>query len=404
MPPSGPPPLSAPSAEPSSTPAATLANWRMRPHSEWAFWRVREVVPTAEIATGERIWPLSGEIRQLADRLVPDAAGGRWRLAEMLARHEADSMVVLQRGELVWDWVRPGYSGRRPHILFSISKSLTGLAAGVLAGEGRLDPNRPVSEFVPEIGDSAYAGATVRHLLDMQIATGFEEDYLNTDGDYARYRIATNWNPVRDPETQPDLHAFLATMRPGEGPHGHVMRYRSPNSDLLGWVVERAAGARLADVLSSRIWAPMGAEGAADITLDRLGASRSAGGISARPRDLARLGELVRLGGRTPDGRQVVPEAWIRDMWEDGDRAAWLAGDMVDLFPRGRYRSQWYQSGLPSGAMAAVGIHGQWLWIDPTHEVVIALVCSAHLPLDDAADQRIIAALDGLAMSLGGAA
>ncbi|GMG84876.1 serine hydrolase [Paralimibaculum aggregatum] len=377
---------------------ATLANWRQPPFSAWSFTHTREIVPSAEIPAGTPR-PLEEDWTDLSRVPVPDGAGGEIPFAGLLAATQSSACVVLQGGRLLWEWHGPGHDGLAPHLLFSVSKSITGLVAGQLADRGLLDPSAPLTALIPELAGSAYEGATLRHLLDMTVSTAFDESYLNADGDYAAYRISTNWNPAPDPAAAPDLRGFLTTLKPGTEPHGAAFHYVSPNSDLLGWVIERASGQRFADLMGALLWGPIGAEAPAYITVDRFGAPRTAGGICARPRDLARLGEAVRRRG-VVGGRQVLPGWWLDDMATAGDRAAWARGDLRELFPAGRYRSKWYQTGLPSGALACLGIHGQWLWIDPEAEVVIAKCAHQDEPACDATDARLIAGLDALCNAL----
>ncbi len=182
-------------------------------------------------------------------------------------------------------------------------------------------------------------------------------------------------------------------------PHGEVFRYLSPNSDLLGWLLERAAGQSFVELLSEYVWRPMGAEGAAVVTVDGAGAARTAGGLCVLPRDLARFGEMMRLGGAA-GGREIIPARWVDDIRSGGDSAPWRRGDLHDLFPEGRYRSQWYQTGKASGAFCAIGIHGQWLWIDPEREVVVAMVSAQPDPVSDAIDLTLIRGFDALAGAL----
>src|SRR5699024_3117446 len=132
---------------------------------------------------------------------------------------------------------------------------------------------------------------------------------------------------------------LLLEMTASDGPHGGPFRYISPCTDLLAWVIERATERRYADLMSELLWAPMGAEHAAYITVDRLGAPRAAGGICCTTRDLAGLGQrLVENGGG------VVPGAWIEDIANAGDRAAWDASDFAPFYPglAMHYRAQCY--------------------------------------------------------------
>jgi CubicO group peptidase (beta-lactamase class C family) len=234
----------------------------------------------------------------------------------------------------------------------------------------------------------------------MSVGISFVENYLDTTGDFARYRAATGWNPVANPALAGDLHGFLVTLSRDENPHGAKFHYVSPNSDLLGWILERAGGAPYAKLLSDLIWSKIGTEADAHVTIDKLGAARSAGGICVVLRDLARFGEMVRNFGRA-GGEQIVPRRWIEDILDNGDQRAWLAQPTAAKFlPNGRYRSQWYMIGNPSGAHCAIGIHGQWIYIDPAAEMVIAKLSSQPLPLDEGIDYLLLAAFDAIARSL----
>ena len=104
------------------------------------------------------------------------------------------------------------------------------------------------------------------------------------------------------------------------------VRYRSPNTDLLGLLIERVAGMPYAELLSSMIWQPMGAQADGYVTVDRNTLARGAGGVCVTLEDLARCGDLV-LNHGWARGQSVIPERWIRDTLTTGDRQAWLKGD-----------------------------------------------------------------------------
>ena len=346
----------------------TLANWRQAPFNTWAFGHVDKLLPVATIAASTPS-PLRHGPQLNAAEIKIDYENRRWTFVEALAETQTDSLLILQAGRIVHETYRHGDAATR-HLLFSVSKSFTGLLAGILVGDGKLDPDAPVTQYVPEVANSTYGTATVRHVLDMTVGVFFVEDYLDTRGPFARYRAATGWNPPNPDFEGEGLHDFLATLPPDGQQHGTAFHYISPNSDLLGWIVKRAGQAPFAQQFSDRVWKLMGAERDAYVTVDAFGAARTAGGICVTLRDLARLGEMVRQSG-TANGQQIVPESWISDMWQNGDPAAWLKGDMTNLFPKGRYRSQWYVSDEQKTALCAIGIHGQWIYTDPAAELVI---------------------------------
>jgi CubicO group peptidase (beta-lactamase class C family) len=377
-------------------PTVTLANWRTAPHSTQSFHHVDTLIPVSRIQAPEQAWALAVEPQSLESLTFDDHLGQTRRLEEVLESTATCGLVVLQGGRLVAETYRRGYDGKTPHILFSVSKSLTGATAGILADQGLLDPDSPVTRYVPEVAGSAYGDCTVRHVLDMTVSSTFSEEYLDLAGDYIRYRRATLWDPARPGEDPGSLHGLLATLARAPAPHGEVFSYLSPNSDLLGWILERASGENFNHLFSTRVWQPMGAEAEAYITVDAEGAPRTAGGICALPRDLARFGELMRLGGQ-----DIVPRWWVEDIRRNGDSGPWQKGDFVDLFPHGRYRSKWYQTGHASGAFCGIGIHGQWLWIDPQKEVVIAKVSAQPEPVDEDIDMLLVHAFQAIAEAVG---
>lgn len=337
---------------------ATLANWRTAPCNRWAFHHVRELIPTADIPNDPR------RVRDLP------AAARDLGVDEFLRETDADGMIVLHRGRVVFEHYANGMTPETPHILMSVSKSMLGL----LFGELGLDERRLAADIVPELKGTAYEGATLRHLLDMRAGIAFDEDYLATSGPIVDYRKATGWNPLGPGESASDLHSFYSVLKRNDGEHGGRFRYVSPNTDLLGWLIERATGARFADLMSERVWRRIGAERSAYITVDRLGAPRTAGGMCVTLRDLARVGQWM----------IERPSAWLEDIEKNGDRAAWDAGAFTEYFPGMplHYRSQWYVLHGRTPLVFGWGIHGQHLFVDRRRELVVAKHSSQALPVD----------------------
>jgi len=304
---------------------------------------------------------------------------------------------VVHRGHVLVEYYANGMGPATPHILMSVSKSMLGLLAGVLAERGVLDLEAPVQEYVPELKGSAFYDASVRQLLDMRSGLDFDEDYLATSGPIIAYRKATNWNPLEPGETPTDLRSFLPTLTASNTPHGGAFNYVSPCTDLLGWIIERAADRRYADLFSDYLWAPLGAGHNCYITVDHLGAPRCAGGMCMTAMDLARVGQLLVDGGRR-GAKQIAPEAWINDIATTGDPEAWLEGPFVAYFP-GRamhYRSQWYVERGDTEILSGFGIHGQHLFVDRAEQLVVAKFSSQALPLDGDAIRMTYRAIDAI--------
>ncbi|BBD39326.1 6-aminohexanoate hydrolase [Aminobacter sp. Y103A] len=372
--------------------AVTLGNWREKPFNRWAFQNVGEMVRSTRIPALEgKVESAPVDLAGLLTEIV-DINGRNESVAGFLERSSTDALAVMKKGRFVGDWFAPEMRPEARHIIFSISKSLTAVLAGSLEGEGKLDPNAPVTDYVPEATGSVYAKATVRHVLDMTVSLDFEEAYLDPESAFARYRRATMWNPGGGSET---LREFLVSLQPLDEPHGQTFRYRSPNSDLLGIIVERASGQRYAELMADKLWQPLGAVRDAFVSVDSEGSARAAGGVSVAVRDLARVGEMMRQGGVAEGGR-IVPQAWVEDTIHGGDAVAWQRGTMTNLFAHGRYRNKWYQSANAAQAYCGIGIHGQWLYIDPKAEVVISKMSSQALPVDDPLDLDNVAFFEAM--------
>ena len=361
----------------------TLANWLTAPHNRWGVQHAREVVPTARVGRHpdhhHRLPVRRSRIDLDAlEFTTPD--GTVRRLDAWMTESHADGLLVLHDGAVVHERYFHGLTATRPHLSFSVTKSVTGLLAGVLVGTGDLDPDAPVLQYLPEASGTGWADATVRQVLDMQTSLAYVEAYGDPEGHMARYREAVGWHPPRDPSAPTDLRSFLLSIGRGDAPHGRRFRYLTPNCDLLGWILERAGDAPYAELLTELLWSPMGAECDADVTVDRMGLARAGGGLSATMRDLGRVGELVRLGG-VADGRRVVPREWIDDILVGGDPSAWAGSDFDYMLPPGAaYRSQWYLADADGVRYMAAGIHGQWVWGDRHHGVVVVKLASRPLP------------------------
>ncbi|TPJ81172.1 serine hydrolase [Mesorhizobium sp. B2-6-2] len=369
-----------------------LDNWRLSPFNRWSFQNVGELVPSAHVAAAPGGESQAKPLGALLEERI-SLAGGSETVESFLKRSDTDGLTILKAGKLVGNWSAPHMPFGARHIIFSISKSVTAILAGILEGEGLFDPSAPVTHYIPEAKASAYGDASVRNVLDMTVSLDFEEAYLDPESAFARYRRSTLWNPGGGTES---LAAFLMTIQRLAEPHGQTYRYRSPNSDVLGILIERASGRRVIELLSEKLWQPLGAGSEMSVTVDMEGTARTAGGMSMTPRDLARIGEMMRQGG-TANGRRIVPEAWVRDtVATGGSFEAWQRGTMAFLFPKGRYRNKWYQTGHDSGAFCGIGIHGQWLYVNPKTEVVIAKMSSQPEPVDDKLDGELVAFFEAL--------
>lgn len=371
---------------PSEPNRVSLANWRKAPYCHWAFHHVREIIPSADISNDPTdVWELK------PDTMDTSSLG----LDNAMVSTDCDAIVVLHKDKLVHESYRNGMTSRDPHILMSVSKSMLGLVAGTLIERGELAESDLITKHLPEIENTAYAGATVRDLLDMRAGILFDEDYLATEGPIVDYRFAANWNPVPKDRVAADLRSFMSLLTETDGPHGGRFHYVSPNTDLLAWVFERASGMRYAELVSERLWKPLGAEAPGYITVDRIGGARAAGGKCLLARDLARVGMMMANGGQR-DGKQVVPACWLEDIVQNGDPQAWKDGDFYNEMGQRdiHYRSKWYVNREAEPLIFGVGIHGQFLFVDPAKKLSVAWLASQGSPLDSPLFEQVLATIE----------
>jgi CubicO group peptidase (beta-lactamase class C family) len=345
-------------------PLVSASNWLEAPFNRWSMWHVRELARTQLVSRG------TGPVTVLPERTDPldlDAVavtrvdGGTSTVRAILDGTFTDAFAVLQNGMLAAEWYAPGGGPDQVHAVLSVTKSLVGCVAGILAARGVLDEQRRVEEYVPELGPSGYVGATVRDLLDMRSGVRFVEDYSDPG---SGIRALDKWL-LRGGS----LYAYLATLD-SERPHGAHFLYRSSETDALGWICERASGSPMAALLSEYLWTPMGAGDDAEIVCDAVGTAIHDGGFSATARDLLRFGQLLLAGGAVPgsDGvsRTVVPPKWLRRAWApDADvRSAFLNSPAEQSFPGGWYRNQfWFRVGEYGDVLLCLGIHGQLVYV-----------------------------------------
>lgn len=349
------------------------ANVMVFPNTRWSFRHLREVLPTASVWAGPRthVSRLSQaahhSIRTLAFS-APD--GGRTAVGDWLDATYTDSFLVMHRGRIACEHYRRGVQAHEPHMLMSDTKSVTGLLATDLIVQGKLDPSAPVPQYLPELAKSGWADATVQQTLDMATGIDFSEDYADPESNFLHYVIAAGIAPA--PENYggaKSLYRYLPTIGK-KGAHGQRFTYRTVNTEVLGWIVQRISQKKLNELLSEKIWQPMGAENDAYYLVDRDGMAMAGGGLNATLRDVARFAEMVRCRGRYNGGQILPPEVFDTIFLKD-----YAVKVPADEYGQGRngyaYRNYWWLTNNADGAVECWGINGQLIHINPVRETVI---------------------------------
>jgi CubicO group peptidase (beta-lactamase class C family) len=378
-------------------------NFLAFPRSRWALSHMRELLPTVNVwrgAGGSRDLGAPSAAGETAiDGLAfADLSGARRGWGDLLVDTYTDGIAVMHRGRLVYERYRGALRPELPHACFSITKSYVATLAAMLIHDGVLDQAGTVLHYLPEMAGTAYADATLRQLLDMQIGVTYSEVYSDPAAHIWDYARAGGFRP-RPPDYQGPggFHEFLVTLRK-EGEHGDAFDYKTVNTEVLCWVMQRASGIPLAELLSRRLWSQLECAEDGYFSVDPAGVAMGGAGFAATLRDMARFGELLRCEGATR-GRQVIPASVVADIRRGGDPAKFAKAD-YPLLKGYTYRDMWWVTHNEHGAFEARGIHGQRLYVAPGAEMVVARFASHPVAANAANDPITMPALLALGRML----
>lgn len=274
--------------------------------------------------------------------------------ADWVSDRRVTAVVVLSGGELVHEAYYLGTAQDDLRVSWSVAKSVLSLLLGQLHDDGVIpDLDAPVTEFAPALRGSAYDGASIRDVLQMSSGVAFNEDYFDFWSDINRMGRVLALGGSMD--------GFSAGQSGRRAPPGTEWHYVSIDTHVLSMVIRGATGRSIPDLVSERLFQPLGLERDPYYVTDGEGVAFVLGGLNLTTRDYARIGQLVAQGG-TWQGRQIVSADWIA---ESTARSA--PGDVG-------YGYQWW---LPDdaapGEVYARGVYGQFIWIDRDRDVVIAV-------------------------------
>jgi hypothetical protein len=312
-------------------------------------------------------WPIAREERELSFGYRYE--GKDYPAEPFLERTFTDALLVMKDGRIVFETYRNNTDAGTRFIGWSMSKSITSILLGCALQEGRIKSlDDPITRYLPELQDGGYAGVTIRHILQMASGVDYPERYdFGNPGIAARnHELALVQNVVR--------FADAARTIERKHPPGTVWEYKTLDTAVLGWLIERVSGgSTLAAYAAQRLWEPLGAEADGFYILDGVpgtGREFSGAGFNATLRDWARVG-LMMLNGGQANGRQIVPRDWVR---ESTRRSA--PGEAP-------YAYQWWTVPGSPQAFQATGLQGQFVYVDPaTRTIVVKL---SHFPPADTA-------------------
>ncbi|WP_320243475.1 serine hydrolase [Cognatiyoonia sp. IB215182] len=317
------------------------------------------IMPARDIPSGDDIWTFGTYDRGLPDTY--EFEGGERSVSAFLNETMTTGLLVLQDGIITHEEYRLGASETSPFTSFSVAKSVVSTLVGIAIAEGHIaSVDDQITDYVPALAGSGYDGVTIEDVLTMSSGVAFDEDYDNPMSDVNRliYGVMAGRS----------LANALADLERAREP-GTYNEYISSDTIALGLVLETATGMPNEAYLATRLWQPMGAEGPAFWNTGRAGEVLPYCCLNARLRDYARFGRLILEAGAR-DSVQIVPRDWVEistrssaPRLEPGDNPAsfWTFG----------YGYHWWIPENPQDEVLAIGIWGQYIYIDRAHETVI---------------------------------
>jgi CubicO group peptidase (beta-lactamase class C family) len=315
--------------------------------------------PTVTIRRSGKVNAFGSQPKEIPDSF--EYLDERRSMTSFLADSSTTALVVIEGNDIVFEDYFQGTGELDPRISWSVAKSFLSAIFGVAVNDGLIpDLNHAVTDYVPELKDSGYDGVSIKNVLQMSSGVYFNEDYGDFNSDINRFG--------RTMALGGSFDGFAASLT-SDREQGTYMHYVSIDTHVLGMVLRAATGRTIVDYFDDKLWSKLGTEKDAIYLTDSGGEPLVLGGLNLISRDYARLGTLYRDYGRI-NGEQIIPAQWIEDS---------ITPDAPHLMPGERdnsdtdlgYGYQWWIPQQSDGEFMALGIYGQYIYINRKAGVVI---------------------------------
>lgn len=273
---------------------------------------------------------------------------------EFMEDTKSVSFIVIRNDSILYENYFNGISRDSLIGVFSISKSVVGLLAGVAFDHGMIKSlNTSVSNYIPEYSKDTRKDVTLFHVMNM--TSGFNSSDFTHIGKIEHLYYEDN------------LEAYIKNMSMKFRP-GSEFIYKSFDTQVLGFCLEKVYQEKLYKVLEEKLWKPLQMEYNATWNLDRyLGNEKMFGGLNMHPIDLAKIGRLMLNHGKW-NNQQVISEQWVQECFarkKENGRSV-------------KYSRGWWQTtrknaqeARRSDDLLAIGLRGQYLYLHPTKNIII---------------------------------
>lgn len=372
----------------------TLLNWSTPPYNRWGFRNVG-IHPSVMVPRGGRVYRIPKGRPQAIGDISFEFQGKTYTVSQALEGDNVDGFLVIKNGKLIYEKYYGDFGPHDHHLWASSTKSLVGMAAGILVEQGKLDLDKKIVHYLPELKNSAFSNLTVQQVLNMVSAIDYSEDYEDLPPGSVHYEYFRRIGLVpafdlmaKDPKkdkTPRGIQRFLPQLQSRKDLlPGTVFEYHSPNVDVIGWIIARQSGKPLQQFIAENVWSRLQTEHDAFFITDTEFTPIATGGFNTTLRDFARFGLAVLNDGKL--GRvQVFPKQWSRDiprvsndMNAHTSRSVYKNKKSPSYDPQLiAYKNFWWIHDRDKGIFTARGVFGQTLYINKDKNLVIANFASA---------------------------
>jgi len=271
---------------------------------------------------------------------------------QFLKETNTNSFLVIRNGVLTYEWYRKGFSAQTQFPSYSVAKTMTSILIGRLITENKISESDLFIDYFPELKNgSTFDQITIRSLLDMQSGVGVSDNYPTGPQGWgvaiAQMYATTN------------IDWFMKNNRKMAFDPGSSSEYRSVDTQMLGMIIKKITGERVADYFQKEVWEKIGSEFPATWNVDRVGGTeKTFCCFNASARDYARVGLLFINGGYS-GSVEVIENSWLERM----------TNPVTQLDNDWGYAAQTWHP-FPEVSMA-LGLHGQFIFTDRSSRTVI---------------------------------
>jgi len=271
---------------------------------------------------------------------------------QFLKQTDSNAFIVFRNGVMTYEWYKDGVTQSTQLPSYSVAKTMTSIMIGQLISQGKIKESDKFVTYFPELkAGTSFDLVTIKQLLDMQAGVGVSDNYPSGP---------SGWGvAIAQMYASTDLDWFLKNNRKMAFEPGSKSEYRSVDTQMLGMIIKKVTGKKVADYFSQNVWQPAGAKYPATWNVDRIGGTEktfccfNASGI-----DYARIGMLFLNGGYAGPNK-IIDKAWLNR----------LTTPVTTLDRNWGYGAQvWHP--YPNTSLM-LGLHGQFVFINPESRTVI---------------------------------